>query len=182
MTPPADPRRRAYCLVALAALIGAGCDDAPAVLRVGDRLPELAFARLDGSSATLAEHGGKALVLNIWATWCGPCRAEMPSLQRLADRFSGDDLAVVGVSVDRDLNLVREFLLRHGIRFAVYADSAQPSVRDRLGVKAYPTTWLVRRDRRIAALIAGERDWSGDAMVGRITELLGVQPRSVPSG
>jgi thiol-disulfide isomerase/thioredoxin len=140
-------------------------------------VPALRFARLDGSPASLADHDGRALVLNLWATWCAPCRAEMPSLQRLADAFAAEELAVIAVSVDDDLNLVREFLLRHAIRFAVYADRAQPSVRSLLGVTAYPTTWLVRRDGRIAEVVAGERDWAAAPMIANIASQLEARPR-----
>jgi thiol-disulfide isomerase/thioredoxin len=174
---PVDRRRRSLCLAVLSGLTFAGCAEPPAAPRAGDKLPELRFSRLDGAPASLAEHAGSALVLNLWATWCAPCRAEMPSLQRLADLFAAGDLAVVAISIDDDLNLVREFLLRYAIRFPVYADTLQPPVRSRLGVTAYPTTLLLRRDGRIAEVVTGERDWAAAAMIAHLEALLEVQSR-----
>lgn len=176
MPTPADPRRRRVCLGALSALALAACGAPSSGPKVGGLIPDLRFARLDGGPASLADHAGRALVLNLWATWCGPCRSEMPSLQRLADAFPAAQLDVVAVSVDDDLNLVREFLLRHAIRFAVYTDTAQPSVRSLLGVAAYPTTWLLRRDGRIAEVVTGERDWAAEPMIEAIVSKLDAQP------
>lgn len=175
---PADLRRRKFCLGALSALTLSGCAAPPSGPQVGDPVPALRFARLDGSAASLADHAGRALLLNLWATWCAPCRAEMPSLQRLSDAFAAEELAVIAVSVDDDLNLVREFLLRHAIRFAVYADTAQPSVRSLLGVTAYPTTWLVTRDGRIADVVPGERAWDAAPMIAHIASRLDARPRT----
>ena len=183
MAPDDHAGRRRFCLAAFAALAAAACERKPVSGPLSSgRLPHLAFSRLDGSPAASDGYAGRALVLNLWATWCGPCRAEMPSLQRLADTFSPDELAVVAVTVDDDLNLVREFLLRHAIRFPVYADTGRPAVRSLLGVTAYPTSWLVRRDARIAEVAVGERDWADAAMIARIATLLDVQPRPAVAG
>lgn len=176
-----DAVRRRLLLAGLVVGCAVACGEPVRVPASGSMLPPLAFARLDGSAASSTDHAGRALVLNLWATWCQPCRAEMPSLQRLADAFAASDLEVIGVSVDEDLNLVREFLLRHAIRFPVYADTRQPAVRSMLAVGVYPTTWLVRRDGRIAEVVTGERDWASADSLARIEALLAVRRRA-PDG
>lgn len=98
----------------------------------------------------------------------------MPSLQRLANRVDAKELAVVAVSVDDDLNLVREFLLRHGLRFPVYADDRRPALRDVLDVQSYPLTLLVARGGRIAERVSGERDWDSAQMRALIATKLQV--------
>lgn len=170
--------RRGQWFAAIVAVALAACSEAPQAPAVGSSLPPVSVVRLEGGSGTLEEHAGRALVLNFWATWCPPCRAEMPSLQRLADAFPEHDLAVIGVSVDDDLNLVREFVLQHGIRFPVVAQSPASPAVGQLGVTAFPTTILVTRERRIAAIVAGERDWSSENTVAGIENLLQVKRRS----
>lgn len=101
---------------------------------------------------------GRRLVVNFWATWCEPCRDEMPGLQRLSD--SADDILVIGVSLDGDVNLAREFLLRHGIRFPNYSMPVDEGRRRGLAIPALPETWLVGTEGRVRARISGARDWS----------------------
>ena len=168
-----------FAVIVAAAL--AACGEAPQAPAIGSPLPPVSVVRLEGGSGTLQEYAGRALVLNFWATWCPPCRAEMPSLQRLADAFPEGDLAVIGVSVDDDLNLVREFVLQHGIRFPVVAQSPAFPAVGQFGVTVFPTTILVTRERSIAAIVTGERDWSSENSVGRIESLLQVKRRATGS-
>jgi thiol-disulfide isomerase/thioredoxin len=153
----------------------AGCGNPARTPAVGSRLPPLALAHLDGGSVSSREFAGRALVINFWATWCPPCRAEMPSLQRLSELFPESDLAVMGITVDDDLNLVREFLRQEKISFTVLAQTRAAPAAARLGIDAYPTTLLVGRDGRIAAVVTGGRNWAGAAQVAEIERLLGVK-------
>lgn len=156
--------RHAVCLVSLlAAGCGAGPPAGPAP---GQPFPALRLAALDrpgepGNAVDVsAARAGGDVVLNVWATWCEPCRREMASLQRLAGAGAG--LEVVGVSVDDDANLAREFLLAQGVRFANYSDPGGRAAREVLGVQALPQTFVVRRDGTLVARVAGPRDWAGD--------------------
>ena len=151
----------------LATLLAAGCGGAPdAAPAVGQPFPDLHVAALDrpgtaGNAVDLnAAKAGRDVVLNVWATWCEPCRREMASLERLAGAGAG--LEVVGLSVDEDANLAREFLLAQGVRFANYSDPGGRAARDVLGVEALPQTFVVRRDGVLVARVAGPRDWAGD--------------------
>lgn len=112
--------------------------------RAGDPLPELSFTTLDGDSVSTADFRGDAVLLNLWATWCPPCRAEMPYLQEIQEEFAAGGLRVVGVSVD-DMG-AREslvaFLGESGVEYEILLDPTMASM-DRLGVLGLPATFMV---------------------------------------
>ena len=144
-------------------LLLSGCSDtADPGASVGSRFPLDALLQspdLGGDRGTLQ---GRTLVINFWATWCAPCREEMPLLQQLSDRLDPERYAVVGVSVDEDRNLVQEFLLQYGIRFRTFQDGEMSLARDLLGIVSYPQTFIVSPQgiitARIATAIRSERD------------------------
>lgn len=86
---------------------------------------------------------GKTLLINFWATWCEPCRGEMPVLQQLSDSLDPERFAVIGVSVDEDSNLIREFMLQYKIRFHNFQDDNFRIASDLLGIQTYPQTFIV---------------------------------------
>lgn len=85
----------------------------------------------------------KTLLINFWATWCAPCRDEMPGLQRLSDNLDPERFLVIGISVDEDRNLVREFMLHYDIRFLNFQDEKLRLASDLLGIKTFPETFIV---------------------------------------
>lgn len=128
---------------------------------VGEAFPAVTLNNLSGKDQLAPEAlRGKAWVINVWATWCEPCRKEMPSLERLHRQADPAKLAVIGLSVDTDLNLAREFLLQHQLTFPNFSDSEQKLARDKLKIQAFPATFLVAADGTIKARITGARDWS----------------------
>jgi peroxiredoxin len=132
----------------------------------GDRFPPITLPDLDGRSTSIPP--GPALIVNFWATWCEPCRREMPSLQRLSTQYRSEDLQVVGISVDDDLNLVKEFQLRYRLTFPLLSDREQHFSRMQLQVAALPMTYLLRRDRVVAGVVAGARDWADAGVIREI--------------
>lgn len=164
--------RRAFCRRAilaplwLAACAREGDDSRPALER---RLPALSLPGLEGARQALA---GPCL-LNFWATWCRPCRAEMASLNRLHRDFAGRGLAVVGIAVDEDLNLVREYRRSQALEFAILLDPGARLARSEFAVAAFPTTWLVDRDGRCREVWVGERDWDAPGNRAAVAALLG---------
>jgi thiol-disulfide isomerase/thioredoxin len=127
----------------------------------GQPFPQIMLARLaDAQPVTPESWRGRNIVLNIWATWCEPCRKEMPSLERLARESSGDPV-VIGIATDSDLNLAREFVLRYGITFQNLSDPEGRATRDALGIKTLPETFLIDANGVILARISGAREWSG---------------------
>lgn len=154
----------------------AGCDSgtpsAPSGPRVGDPVPAFEYPGVDRESVAIADYRGKALVINFWGTWCPPCREEMPSLQRLDDLIAARGGAVLGVSADSDVNLVREFLLQFGVRFPNGIDPKGEKSRELFGVTGYPTTLLVRADGIVAEVVIGPRNWDEPSEFARLAELL----------
>ncbi len=138
-------------------------------LRLGQLLPDVSLVKLDGSSARLSDYRGKLVVLNLWATWCEPCRREMPNLQALSDALDPQRFAVVGVAADEDEHLVREYLLDKQVIFPNYIDQTQQVSREQLGVLIFPYTLLISPDGRLIQRFAGPREWQRSDVI----ELLG---------
>lgn len=126
---------------------------------------------LDGRVPPFAVYSGVALVVNIWASWCPPCVLEMPSLEKLSTLFHPQDLRVIGITVDNDVNLVREFLLRAPVTFPLLWDRGN----NILHIPTFPSTFLLRRDHTIARVIVGQRDWGDSKLVEETESLLSVQ-------
>ncbi len=124
----------------------------PAAERAG--APSFTLPDIDGGTATLADYAGRVLLLNFWATWCGPCRAEMPWFVEFQGTFADQGFAVLGVSTDEPgWDLVRPFLEAAPVNYRIaLADTVErlapfpPGIGDIL-----PTTWLIDRQGRIAA-------------------------------
>ena len=139
-----------------------GCSDqAPDTATGGQAFPLQSIESLPLLGAAAPQLEDKTLLINFWATWCAPCREEMPSLQRLSERLDPDRFAVIGVSVDEDANLVREFLLQYQIEFPNYLDADKKLASDRLGLLSYPQTFIVSPDGVITQRIdqAIPEDW-----------------------
>lgn len=122
--------------------------------------PDLAFTGGDGKPLTLADFKGRIVLLNLWATWCGPCVEEMPALDRLQARRGGRDFAVVALSVDRQgRSLVEPFLEKLGVRnLAMYLDTGNAAMRA-LNIRGLPTTLLIDRDGREIGRMEGSASW-----------------------
>jgi thiol-disulfide isomerase/thioredoxin len=150
--------------------------EAPANFVVHDTpraLPEVRFADGDGAPRTLGEFRGRTILLNLWATWCGPCRREMPTLGRLQAELGGDDFQVVALSIDRaGLEPVRKFYAEVGVEnLAVYIDSTGKSARE-LAAVGLPTTLLIGADGREIGRLVGPAEWDEPAMVAYLRGVL----------
>jgi thiol-disulfide isomerase/thioredoxin len=136
-------------------------------------LPALAFVDGAGKAMTLADFHGRVVLLNIWATWCVPCRQEMPTLDRLQASLGGRDFEVVALSVDRKgLDAVTGYFAAIGAKaLRPYVDSSgnASTVLDLPGV---PTTFLLDRQGREVARVVGAADWSQPAAADLIRKTL----------
>jgi thiol-disulfide isomerase/thioredoxin len=126
--------------------------------------PTARFRAVDGTPRTLADFRGRVVLLNIWATWCGPCRSEMASLDRLQALHGADGLEVLAVSVDRDgLNKVRRFYQNTGIRnLKVYVDSDRGTAAA-FGARAIPMTVLIDREGNMVGSLVGAAEWDSSS-------------------
>lgn len=128
-----------------------------------EELPDLPFQDKDGKSRTLKDWSGKVVLLNLWATWCAPCRKEMPSLDRLQAELGSDKFEVVAVSADKTgIEGARKFLEQIKVeKLGVYAD---PSVRIHSGLKAIgmPATLLLDTKGREVGRLVGPAEWDSD--------------------
>lgn len=158
------PRRLAVALLALliplaAASPLAGCTNADPGPQAGPpTLPDLVFADLGDGTHNLADHRGKVVLVNIWASWCEPCKEELPTLERLWRTHRGDGLEVVGVSIDahRAEGQVRALVKMHRLTYTILLDPASRVV-PLLKVSGYPTTFLFGRD--------GTLKWRRDGLI-----------------
>ncbi|HEY7601762.1 MAG TPA: TlpA disulfide reductase family protein [Methylomirabilota bacterium] len=122
--------------------------------------PDIELPELGGRPARLRDHHGRVVVLNFWATWCAPCRDEMPALQGLAQELGPEGLAVVGVNVKEPPAKVEAFVREHGLRFPVLLD-ADGRAGQAYQVFALPATFVVDRRGALVGTVLGSRDWAG---------------------
>jgi thiol-disulfide isomerase/thioredoxin len=140
-------------------------------------LPEIWFQDDQGHDLTLAEFRGRVVLLNIWATWCVPCRQEMPTL----DRLGGKDFLVMALSIDRKgVDAVRDFYREIGVeKLAIYLDPSGRGSRG-LAIPGVPTTLLIDQEGREVARKMGAAEWDGPEMVSLIERTIRGESASPP--
>jgi len=163
---PTSRRRLAVLVLGAAAgfwllpgLEGAG-RHAGLALAESESVSEAEFRNASGEHLTLADFRGRVVLLNLWATWCGPCRAEMPALDRLQAMHQGDGLAVLAVSVDKGGSAaVQHFFEQRGLRnLTPYLDANGATVRA-FGARRIPTTLIIDRDGNVVGSLVGPKQW-----------------------
>ncbi len=141
----------------------------------GEAFPAQSFPRLNAEGGlALPGEARRPVLVNVWATWCEPCRREMQSIERLHRRH-GHALRVIGVSVDADRNLAREFVARHGLTFENAASDAGGLAAGDLAVTRLPTTFLVDASGVVRLREEAPRDWAGPGTIARLERLLSVR-------
>jgi len=154
----------------------------PLALSVFDQprdLPEIRFADEEGHELTLADFRGRVALLNIWATWCVPCRKEMPTLDRLQARLGGKDFLVIALSIDREgVAPVKRFYQELRLeKLAIYVDPSGKGSRS-LAIPGVPTTLLIDRQAREIARKMGPAEWDGAEIVSLIERTIHAQSAS----
>lgn len=139
-------------------------------------LPDLRFADSDGRSLSLQDFRGRPILLNIWATWCVPCREEMPSLDRLQAKIGASELLVLPLSIDRQgLPVVKKFYDDLGLTsLGVYIDQSGKASSE-VNTVGVPTTLLVDRDGREIARKVGPAEWDSPEILVLLREHLGLR-------
>ena len=141
-------------------------------------VPDLAFEDGEGRKRTLADFRGKTVLLNVWATWCVPCREEMPALDRLQQKLGGPGFEVLALSIDAGgAAAVRHFFEVTGIRsLGIYIDPSTAAM-SALGIVGIPTTLLLDRDGREIGRRTGPVPWDGPEATRMIANHLEVKAK-----
>lgn len=171
----ASSRRRAIAAIAggtgTALLVaGIAARAAGLVAWTAGATPPLAARTLADESLRLADFAGRVVLVNFWATWCAPCVAEMPSLQRLRDRFGAASLDIVGVNFQENAARIEPFVQRLGLTFPIVRDH-DGALRKAWRVNVFPSTFVVAPDGRVAFVVTGEIDWDDPTVESRLRSL-----------
>lgn len=139
----------------------------------GDKkAPDFSLKDLIGNKVELNQFKGKVIFLNFWATWCSPCREEMPSLEVLHQHFKDKNFILLAISVDYGgLKPVQEFVNKHHFTFPVLLDP-RCKTYDLFGVRGIPTTYLIDKKGRMVGKAVGPRDWKSPEVISLINLML----------
>jgi thiol-disulfide isomerase/thioredoxin len=155
----------------LAGLLGTAAAKTPGEVEVGGVLREAPLKGLDGPSRQLSEFRGMPLIINVWASWCGPCRQEMGSLERLFWRYGGKHFRIIGISTDDYVERASGAIRESRISFPNYIDS-KLALENMLGADRLPLTLVVDAQGRVLAKFYGAKDWDSPEMIRTIGKLL----------
>jgi thiol-disulfide isomerase/thioredoxin len=134
----------------------------------------------DGSKFRLEDLRGEVVVVNFWATWCPPCRAEMPALQRAAQQLEGEGVHFLAINVDEDAATVAEFGRSTGLSLPLLLD-VDGRVTQSWPLRGLPTTFVVDSQGHLRLRALGEREWDNPLILKQILTLDGASPDTLPS-
>lgn len=165
-------------------LLGAGSytfervfDTAPQRVGVGTTAPAFSAQAIDGSGQIkrLADYKGDVIILNVWATWCGPCKEEMPTLERLHELYGPRGLKIVAVSIDETASndSIRTYARNMGLKFEILHDPKY-RIEQSYQVVGYPQSYVIDRDGVIRKVWLGAADWTSDGNIALVRHLLGL--------
>ena len=144
----------------------------PGEVGVGETLREATMQGLNGPSRRLSEFRGRPLLINVWASWCGPCRQEMGSLERLAWRDEAGGFSMIGISTDDYIDAARGFLQKTNATFNHYIDS-RLVLEHMLGADKLPLTVLVDAQGRVLLKVYGAREWDSPESLNLLRKTFG---------
>jgi thiol-disulfide isomerase/thioredoxin len=173
----------------LLAFILCGCATLAAAQQLrpwtGGAPPPLALKDLEGRAHALEDYRGKVVLINFWATWCEPCRAEMPSINKLRAALAGQPFVVLAVNLGESEPRIRRFMEQLPLGFTVLLDRESTAAKA-WRARVLPASYLVGPDGRVRYAVIGEYDWTQDAARKAILALLppgnpAIQPRAALS-
>jgi peroxiredoxin len=164
---------RVFQIARLLAVAGLAMSNMPAGAAVTPSAgaPDFTLPSLDGPNLRLQEQRGRVVMINFWATWCGPCRVEMPHLSKLYEKYRGSGFTVLAVNIDEDPHKAASLAKQLGMRFPVLLDT-EKKVSRLYDLSTMPSTVLVDRDGRVRFVHRGYRDGYEDTYDKQIRELL----------
>lgn len=158
-------------MLAFSLTISAGT---PGEVETGAYLRAATLQGFDGDTKTFDHYKGKPLLINVWASWCGPCRAEMPSLQRLSKRYNGKEFNIIGISTDDYKKPAEAFIEQTGITFENFLDS-KLFLENMLGANTIPLTVFVDENGRVLGKVRGAYEWDDKAAIEAIGEIFDIK-------
>jgi peroxiredoxin len=139
---------------------------------IGQKAPDFTLKDIAGNSISLSSYKGKTILLNFWASWCPPCRAEMPSMNKLNDLLKKRGLVILAVSTDKSVFDVKNYLKENPVNFTVLIDYNLNVSRNLYKVFMMPTTFLIDKRGIIVRKYFGEQDWADPDMIMEIEGFL----------
>jgi len=152
-------------------LLGLGVTSVAHALSVGEAAPDFALTSIDGKNVRLKELRGQVVLVNFWASWCGPCRQEMPLLEDMYKKYNKLGFVILGVNVEEDSSKAKSMLRDVPVTFPVLLDP-QNSVSKQYNVKAMPTTAIVDRNGKIRYIHEGYQPGYEKNYIKQIKELV----------
>ncbi|MBI4378550.1 MAG: TlpA family protein disulfide reductase [Nitrospinae bacterium] len=135
--------------------------------------PDFTLMDINNRKISLSELRGKIVLLHIWATWCKPCMEEMPSIQKVYEKFKDYDFAVLAVSIDREgIEIVRPYVDKYKLTFPILI-SESGKISNSYWTWGVPASYLIDKKGKIIGRALGQRNWTGDDATRLIEELSG---------
>lgn len=135
-------------------MMGCSSKSEPEVAQVGGISPDFKLQSLDGQSVSLSDFKGKPILINFWASWCGPCGYEMPYLQEVYEEWSDKEVVLLAINIGDSSSTVEKFMQDHNLSFPVLLDTKQ-IVSQKYNIMALPTTFFIGKDGVIQEKIMG---------------------------
>ena len=144
-------------------------------IRGGKKAPDFCLKNLNGKNVEFKNFRRKVIFLNFWATWCGPCKEEMPSMEALYQDFREKDFTFLSISVDYEgLRPVKEYIEKNRYTFPVLIDP-KCEVLDLYEVKEIPTTFIIDKNGRMIGKSIGPKDWKSQEVISLLNLLIGTR-------
>ncbi len=141
-------------------------------LEVGKPAPDFTLPRLDGKPVKLSDFRGKVVLVNVWATWCQPCVAEMPSMEKLYQQLKGENFEILAVSIDSPgAAAVAPFMRRNNLSFPALIDS-QGHIKTAYNLTGVPESFIINRQGVLAQKIVGPLDWAAPEVLKYFRQLM----------
>jgi cytochrome c biogenesis protein CcmG/thiol:disulfide interchange protein DsbE len=141
------------------------------IINAGDTAPNFSIVTEHGKTVTRSDFGGKLLVLNFWASWCPPCIDELPSLNQFATEYASQGVVVLGVSIDKNEHLYKNFLAQRQVAFDTARDP-EANISASYGTFQIPETYIIDRNGKVLEKVISNMDWMDPQFLARVKGML----------
>ncbi len=161
-------------LVLVVAFITTGCEAKPpqslTPMAAKPNAPAFSLIDMDDAIHTLSEYKGKPVIINFWATWCPPCREELPSMNRAWEKIKDEGIEMIAINVGEDEDTIFAFSGEYPIDFTVLLDESGDEIK-KWPIKGLPTTFVLDPSGRIIYQAIGGREWDDDLILDKVRQL-----------